>query len=437
MTQSTQSSPTRCVLPYTQLLLFDSHRLITLTLTQQTLYFFNSTVGTPGQPVRMHLDTGSSDLWVNTGQSSLCSSSKDPCGSDTYNANSSSTYKYLDSDFSITYADGSAAVGDYVTDTVRFSDAEIKNLQFGIGYRSSSSQSIAGIGYPANEAQVLREGDQQYQNLPSKLASEGTIQSPAYSLWLNDLDASTGSILFGGVDRAKYNGELISVPILKDGSDFREFFIALKSVELGSKTLQDQMNLPVLLDSGSTLTFLPNNIAAAIYNKVGAAYSQTQEVAFVPCSLASSKQNLTFRFSDPAVVTVPMDELVLNVVDTTSTGGALSNQGPACLFGIAPAGNSTNVLGDTFLRSAYVVYDMGNNEISLAQTNFNATGSDVEEIGSGKDAVPQASDASTSAATATSTSSEGASPGMPSPWEPGTVVAASVAFLVGFVVFWS
>ena len=48
------------------------------------------------------------------------------------------------------------------------------------------------------------------------------------------------------------------------------------------------------------------------------------------------------------------------------------------------------MLGDTFLRSAYVVYHLGNNQISLAPTVFNATDSDIREIGNGTDGVPNA-----------------------------------------------
>ncbi|KAJ5966050.1 hypothetical protein N7481_012764 [Penicillium waksmanii] len=62
----------------------------------------------------------------------------------------------------------------------------------------------------------------------------------------------------------------------------------------------------------------------------------------------------------------------------------------ACIFGIAPAGSSTAVLGDTFLRSAYVVYDLANNQISLANTHFNSTKNNVLEIGTGTDSVPSA-----------------------------------------------
>jgi hypothetical protein len=60
-------------------------------------------------------------------------------------------------------------------------------------------------------------------------------------------------------------------------------------------------------------------------------------------------------------------------------------------IGISDAGSGTSVLGDTFLRSAYVVYDLANNQISLAATNFNATNSDIREIAAGSGGVPGAS----------------------------------------------
>ncbi|KFY41714.1 hypothetical protein V494_02820, partial [Pseudogymnoascus sp. VKM F-4513 (FW-928)] len=52
------------------------------------------------------------------------------------------------------------------------------------------------------------------------------------------------------------------------------------------------------------------------------------------------------------------------------------------------------LFGDTFLRSAYVVYDLANNEIGLAQTDFNAKGSNIVEFASMGAAIPQAPTAS-------------------------------------------
>ncbi|TDZ37206.1 putative aspartic-type endopeptidase opsB [Colletotrichum spinosum] len=355
----------------------------------ETLYFVNGSLGTPAQPMRFHLDTGSSDLWVNTGNSNLCQQTSSPCAvSGTYSANSSSTYNYVGSWFNISYVDGSGAQGDYATDKFTIGKSTLTDFQFGIGYTSSSAQGILGVGYKVNEVQVGRAGLQEYDNLPAKMASEGLIQSSAYSLYLNDLDASTGSILFGGVDTAHFTGDLKTIPVQKQGSAYSEFLITLTKLTLGSKTLSEDMALAVLLDSGSSLTYLPDDMVTTIFSMVGAVYQQDEGVAFIPCSAANSG-NMTFTFSDP-VITVPMDELVLDLIPITGKRIAFSNGVDACLFGIAPAGTGTNVLGDTFLRSAYVVYDLDNNEISLAQTNYNATSSNVLEIGKGTGSVPSA-----------------------------------------------
>jgi hypothetical protein len=110
-----------------------------------------------------------------------------------------------------------------VTDTFRFGGQTIKNQQFGIGYVSSSPEGILGIGYTLNEVAVARAGLDPYPNLPQKLVNDGTISTNAYSLWLNDLDSSTGSILFGGVDTDKFHGELKTLPILPERGQYAEF----------------------------------------------------------------------------------------------------------------------------------------------------------------------------------------------------------------------
>ncbi|KAK6079283.1 aspartic-type endopeptidase opsB 1 [Seiridium cupressi] len=367
---------------------------------EETLYFVNASIGTPAQSLRLHLDTGSSDLWVNTPSSSLCLGKSNPCSyAGSYSANSSSTYEYVGSYFNISYVDGSGASGDYVSDTVTIGSTTVDSLQFGVGYKSSSAQGILGIGYPVNEVQVGRANKDAYDNLPAKLASDGTIASNAYSLWLNDLDASTGSILFGGVDTAQYTGSLETLPIQASGGVFSEFLITLTSVVLDNVTIAEDQALAVLLDSGSSLTYLPDTWVEQIYTETGAQYDSSEGAAYVPCSLAEDTRTLDFTFTSPTIK-VDMNELVLDLVTTSGKRPTFTNGVTACLFGIAPAGSSTNVLGDTFLRSAYVVYDISNNEISLAQTNFNATETNVKEIGTGTSAVPDAT-AVANAATAT------------------------------------
>ncbi|ORY59084.1 aspartic proteinase precursor [Pseudomassariella vexata] len=378
---------------------------------EETLYFVNATLGTPAQSIRLHLDTGSSDLWVNTPSSSLCLQSSKPCSfAGTYTANSSSTYNYVGSYFNISYVDGSGASGDYVSDTVTIGDTTVDDLQFGVGYKSTSSQGILGIGYPVNEVQVGRAGLDEYDNLPAKMVTDGLIQSNAYSLWLNDLDASTGSILFGGVDTDQFQGELQTLPIQKESGVYAEFMITLTELTLGNTTVSEDQALAVLLDSGSSLTYLPDTWVDQIYTAVSAQYDSSQGAAYVPCSLAEDNTTLDFTFSSPTI-SVDMNELVLDLVTTSGTRPTFSNGVTACLFGIAPAGSGTNVLGDTFLRSAYVVYDIANNEISLAQTKFNATTHNVLEITTGTSSVPSATAVSNSVAATSGIVTSGSSGG--------------------------
>ncbi|KAH8689716.1 putative aspartic-type endopeptidase [Talaromyces proteolyticus] len=358
---------------------------------EETLYFSNITLGTPAQKLRLTLDTGSSDLWCNTASSSFCSKKNSECSiSGTYDANSSSTYKYLSSDFNISYVDGSGASGDYVTDTLSIGGVSLTSFQFGIGYTSDSIEGVLGIGYTKNEVQVNRDRKSSYPNLPQAMVDGGLINRNAYSLWLNDLDANTGSILFGGVDNGKYDGSLQTLPILAIDGSYAEFLIVLTGVSYNNGSINksyssDELPAAVLLDSGSSLTYLPDTIVEDIYNDFGVTYDSSSGTGYVPCTLMNKDLNITFTFSSPSI-TIAINEMVL----AAGTGSTFSDGTPACVFGIAPAGSTTAVLGDTFLRSAYVVYDLANNEISLAQTKFNSAEENVVEIGSGTTAVPGA-----------------------------------------------
>lgn len=273
------------------------------------------------------------------------------------------------------------------------------------------AEGVLGIGYPANEAQVDRHGRSVYANLPKAMVEKGLIKSSAYSLWLNDLNANTGSILFGGVNTDKYHGMLETLPIEKVDGLYSEFILALTAVTLSSSSRSKSYSsrwLPaaVLLDSGSSLTYLPDPVVAGLFNDLGVTYDSSSGVGYVPCSLAETDIKVSFTFSSPTI-NVAANELVLDAGNQYFQNGQR-----ACVFGIVPAGRSTAVLGDTFLRSAYVVYDLTNKEISLANTNFYSMGDHILEIGTGADAVPGAT-AVTNPVTGVAVAGVGAHIGVP------------------------
>jgi hypothetical protein len=330
--------------------------------------------------------------------------------------------------FNISYVDGSAASGDYVTDTLTIGGQTLQNFQFGVGTTSTSSEGVLGIGYTSNEIQVNRNQQQPYPNLPAAMVDAGFIQTNAYSLWLNDLDAGTGQILFGGVNTAKYTGSLQTVPIIQEYGSYYEFIIALTGIGIGSNITSSSGSLPapVLLDSGSSLMYLPNDLTTEIYDQVRAVYDSNAGLAYVDCSFAKSDATISFSFSG-ATISVDYSELVLGV-GTSSDGQQLifEDGSPACIFGIAPADSSTPVLGDTFLRSAYVVYDLDNNEISLAQTDFNSASNNILEITNGTNGVPGATSV-TNPVTTVVAGTGGARLGGPGPATATATVIGSVS----------
>ncbi|KAK0753807.1 mitochondrial elongation factor g 1-like protein [Schizothecium vesticola] len=366
-------------------------------------YFATCKLGTPPQSLDLQLDTGSSDIWVPDTSARVCQK-QSGCDLGSFTPSQSSTFKTVrQGGFNITYLDGTGSTGDYFTDVFQIGGASLKNMTMGLGLKTDIPNGLVGIGYATNEAVVGTTGSLKsvYPNLPVNMLDEGLINTVAYSLWLNDLDASSGSILFGGIDTEKYKGTLTSIQVYptQENDIFTAFLVALTSLSAhspsGSDTLTSyQLPIPVVLDSGTTLSYLPNDVAAQVWQEVGALYSPDANLAVVPCQLASSKGTFSFGFAGPSgpTISVSMDELVL---DLTSGLPPLFDSGPyngmtMCEFGIQNLSAPPYLLGDTFLRSAYVVYDLVNNQVGIAETDFNATGSNVVAFASSGAPIPSA-----------------------------------------------
>lgn len=140
---------------------------------------------------------------------------------------------------------------------------------------------------------------------------------------------------------------------------------------------------PALLDSGTTLTVVPDEIYEELY-EFFQAQSDGQGDAIVSCSLLDSANgtlNFGFGGSSGPTIKVPFSELALPAIGTDGQWLTFEDGSLACVLGLEPTEEELPVIfGDTFLRSAYVVYDLTNKQISLAQTVFNTTKSDVVEI---------------------------------------------------------
>ncbi|ROT35389.1 acid protease [Sodiomyces alkalinus F11] len=381
-------------------------------------YYAEVTVGTPPQQIVMHLDTGSSDTWVVAAGADFCGSDAlqrqyGYC-TDTFDPDASDSYETaVPGGFSIQYLDGNRVRGDYFTDRISVGGQTIESQQMGLGTDLQRPSGLMGLGLSDFVA-----ANRPYATVLENMVAQGYIGRAAYSVWMNDLSADEGEILFGGIDTSRYYGRLTTLPIIPtfDGTTRSHYTVSLGSISIRNSTDADpELITPstfggrAILDTGSTLSLLPSDVAESIFSAFG--IDNNYGVALVDCELAGSQGDgiaLDFAFDDdgPAVtIRVPMREMVLDIIGSASLAGTNLPFDDACVFGIQDTalfgvtaengGDGFVLLGDTFLRSAYVVYDEPNMQVGIAQAvlgdDVSADSSgDIVELASGQRSIPTA-----------------------------------------------
>jgi hypothetical protein len=97
----------------------------------------------------------------------------------------------------------------------------------------------------------------------------------------------------------------------------------------------------------------------AIASVMGASFSNTLGGYILPnCNNLFSDGTVDFFFSG-VEIKVPYNEFIVNPTATDGSFFQYNDGTKVCMIGAIPgSSNQVAVLGDTFLRSAYVVYDL-------------------------------------------------------------------------------
>ncbi|OAG36152.1 hypothetical protein AYO21_09692 [Fonsecaea monophora] len=320
-------------------------------------YLVDLDIGTPAQTITLSIDTGSSDIWVyGPGSCSACTGGIfDPSESstDVYDENLGA--------FSASYFDGTSASGYYVDDTVGLGSATVTGVTFAVATSAAgTTRGIMGIGLAGLEASAVK-----YPELLDDLEAQGLIDRRSYSIYLDDLEAGSGFILFGAVDGSKYAGSLVTLPMIPYTDSAPrlqvEWTYLSATTSDGSTThlTQSGFSYPVALDTGYTTSVLPVDLfnELATYFSV---YTDSNGNYLVPCEMPSGFFSFGFGgegYTPAVAIQVPFSELAVPVPGESGT----------CLFGFLPQAQSVISFGDTFMRSAYVYYDFDDSTISLAQ----------------------------------------------------------------------
>ncbi|KAH6640299.1 aspartic peptidase domain-containing protein [Chaetomium tenue] len=336
-----------------------------------TRYGVEIEIGTPPQKITLILDTGSPNTWINP----VCETANLPsdCAQFAqFNYEKSSTLNVTDYVDTLRYGIGNATV-QYVSETVTIGSATIENQIIGIALESHKIPlGILGVSPP-----IL--GVNEYPYILDTMVDQGLIKSRAFSVDLRGVDNPTGAIIFGGVDTGKFIGKLAKLPIIPQdetpsGAD--RYYVTMTGVGLtlpdGSIVQSEELAVPVFLDTGATLSHLPTRIFEALAASFpDALYDADSGFYILPCDYTDMAGSIDFYFAGKTI-RVPLNEFVWQ-------------NGAYCILGVSPE-DQEPILGDTFLRAAYVVYDQDNRNLHIAQAAN--CGTNLVAIGSGANAVP-------------------------------------------------
>lgn len=267
---------------------------------------------------------------------------------------------------------GSVAVpgtkGIWFTEELDVGDLGTVNMTMGLAYDLVDPYGVLGLQYkpPSDEEAVW--------SVMTQMIPQGALVTQAYSVAFDHAVPDGGSILFGAIDTDKYVGDLKSLDIYHTGPNDYRAVVTLASVQAKSESGVDDIRSSLPVSTGIWFgrpgLLLPPEVAFDMWGVVGAEYWPVVGSAMVPCSMKDSEGSFIFKLGadDGPTVTVPMRNLV----------AAPSGYGDSCVFLV---GNETNPLnyyfGEAFLQSAYVVFDLANEKIAIADRNTDSTDSSV------------------------------------------------------------
>ncbi|KAI9317726.1 endopeptidase [Dichotomocladium elegans] len=314
-------------------------------------YYGEIELGTPPQTFSVVFDTGSSNLWV---PSTHCSSIA--CFLHRrYDSTKSSTFKENGTAFAIQYGTGSLE-GFISEDTLTVGGISIDSQGFaesvkepGFTFAFARFDGIFGLGFDRISVQAV---------VPPFywMVARDLVEEPVFSFWLNgepDNEENGGELVFGGVNPAHYEGDIIWSDVRRKGY----WEIELEDIVFGGQRV-DLDPVGAAIDTGSSLLVAPTTIAELINREIGAEKNWAGQYT-IDCNKIADLPDFCLVFSGEEFCLSPRDYVL--EVQNQCISGFMGMDIPE------PAGPLW-IVGDVFLRKFYSIYDLGNNRVGLAKS---------------------------------------------------------------------
>lgn len=308
-------------------------------------YYGPVSIGTPAQTFNVIFDTGSSNLWVPSSKCSGCNHKK-------YDSTSSTSYKKNGSDFEIHYGSGSLS-GFVSQETVTWGGVRIPKVDFaeatnepGAAFQQGKFDGILGMAFRSISVDDM---DPVFQRGWEQKAFPANM----FAFYVPSVSGSEGELVLGGYDHKHFTGDLAWQPLSSDT------YWEITVDDIGVTRMSSSCKTAIV-DTGTSLLAGPKAEVDKIAKSVGAFASPLGGQYILSCSSVSSLPDFEVSVAGKKF-TLTGDQYVMKV----KMFGF-----PVCLLGMmgidipAPRGPLW-ILGDTFLRQHYTVFDVGGNRVGF------------------------------------------------------------------------
>lgn len=252
--------------------------------------------------------------------------------------------------------DQSYATGLVYTDDIQLGEITVRNATVESATTAAAAivddPTISGLlGLSFNHSSTVMP---RMPTLLDQLTSEHDVNVFSADLKYHD----KGKYVFGEIDHAAYNGDISWQPILP-GSNFWQIHMSI--FQLGNSPQRLIYQWPVIVDTGTTLALLQEDLAQLYWDQVpGARYDMAYPGWVFPCN--ATLPDLIFGFNnDKWTGVVPGEYINYQALPAAGEcyGGVQGNRG--LQFAI---------LGDVLLKAVFVVFDVENERVGFANKDL-------------------------------------------------------------------
>ena len=193
------------------------------------------------------------------------------------------------------------------------------------------------------------------KSLLDVLKENGLIQRKRFALYLTRYGDRASELLFDDVNPERFEGKFTTVNLTSD-SGFWIIRLDGAQISLDGKTtvIYFSQNQAVM-DTGSTMIYAPKKAAYALHKHIpGAKKKWFRNYYTFPCNIMA---NITLKFIIGGMKVIILPE-------NLSLGS--EDGGKTCISAISSTNDDEWILGSSFLRNVYTVWDAEAKKISFA-----------------------------------------------------------------------